>query len=71
MSRFQRRVLVDSVAAETHLRRAFNVRVPANTIRQWAARQKINRYRDRKGRVAYDLREIEAEAERRGWIARA
>lgn len=63
----RRPILVDSVMAALHLRRAYNATVKPATIRQWAARKHISNHGY--GQRRYDLREVVAEARKRGLIA--
>lgn len=64
----KRHDLITVQDAQKHLRRAYDVEVPAATIRQWACRKKIGTYSFRRDR--FDLREIEDHAREMGWIAK-
>jgi len=59
-------VLVDSVAAALHVRRAYGVVVKPGTIRLWAARGHIQRHTGT--RYHFDLWDIEEYLRTRGLI---
>ena len=58
--------LVNASDVEKHFARAYQVRLSAATVRQWASRRRIGSYGSRRER--YDIREVVAYAVRRGVI---